>query len=414
MDAVQAGIDPEVAQATVGCVTRFATGMCVIIAVVKVGVYIYSGAAAVKTSALDSIGDLVANCITLYTGYRMNAIDEVNFPVGQARFEPIGVLVFSTLMASAMMANALNNVEDLLDTEEQSREDAIQTFFNATFGTEEKDENGDHEGYENAEAGFAKMAAILEDKGMSGEDLPGEVFKQIFPKNATTGKVNDDYETAWDTIGAESVEDLSLVWQCADLETLVDDQKKTYFTMAFLAVCAVYKLCLWQYCVQVAIPRSASSILVALASDKRNDCVATSFVITCMLIAIGFKEQMGEEVAEKIDPACSLILSLVIVYTWVSLMIPQMTCLSGKAVEAEVLEPLCGDVQAIVRESGGAVDVNSVKCYKSSAQNTVEVELAIPEQTVQYHKIDPVVKTLYSKIGEMEDVERILIVMPSR
>merc|ERR1719277_1235204 len=118
----------------VACTTRFATVMCVIIAIVKVMVYIKVKAAVVKTSALDSCGDLIANCITLYTSYKMSRVDIDKYPVGQSKMEPIGVLVFSTLMMAMMIANAISNVEDVMEDEEDVGAQAIGNFWKAMFG----------------------------------------------------------------------------------------------------------------------------------------------------------------------------------------------------------------------------------------------------------------------------------------
>lgn len=84
----------------VATITRFATVMCIAIAVAKVYAYTRTGAAVMKTSALDSLGDLVANVIALYTGYRVASPDTERYPVGLGRLEPIGVLIFSTLMGA--------------------------------------------------------------------------------------------------------------------------------------------------------------------------------------------------------------------------------------------------------------------------------------------------------------------------
>lgn len=413
MDAIQGGIDPEVAQATVKCVTRFATTMCVVIAVVKIAVYFYSKAAVVKTSALDSLGDLVANCITLYTGYRINLPDPEHYPIGQTKFEPIGVLVFSTLMASAMMANAINNIEELLDEEEKSREEAIEIFFQAMFGKKnENDDAPEDEPYGDKESLQANFEPINHEVGKvlkklkEDKKVPEDIgFMRIFKDDASW-----NFTTAWDDISENPDEKtLSFVNECADKETVFDEVSKLFFTLGFLGCCALYKLCLWQYCLQIAIPQSASTILVALANDKRNDFVATSFVITCMLVGHFFEEQIGEEYVEKIDPGASLILSSVIVYTWVSLMLPQVSILSTSSVDPEILEPMMNDVHQTVLPN---LSAGKVVCYKSSAQNTVEVSLEIPDKTQPYSQIDQVVQNLYSKLNAMEDVERVLIVLP--
>eukprot|EP00746_Dinoflagellata_sp_MGD_P005557 gnl/MRDRNA2_/MRDRNA2_110776_c0_seq1.p1 gnl/MRDRNA2_/MRDRNA2_110776_c0~~gnl/MRDRNA2_/MRDRNA2_110776_c0_seq1.p1 ORF type:complete len:476 (+),score=97.66 gnl/MRDRNA2_/MRDRNA2_110776_c0_seq1:92-1519(+) len=404
LDAMHGGIDPQVAQSTVKCVTRFATVMCVAIAIVKIGVYLWSKAAVVKTSALDSIGDLVANCITLYTGFAMNTIDPVTYPVGQRNFEPIGVTVFTTLMASAMFANALNNVEDLLDEGELSREDAIQAFFNAAFGDKAETDEGTE--YVNMTQNFqAVKSKLITGCGVDPANLPTPLLQKVFAADNVT-----DAWASIDEVDEEDESKRSIVWEAADEPTILDTKNKLFGTVIFLGCCATYKLCLWQYCVWVAIPRSASSILVALANDKRNDCVATSFVIICMLVGFFFKKQLGEDIAEKIDPGASLVLSLVIVYTWITLLLPQISVLSRKTVEEEILGGMMYAAQDTVR--GTDVEIDTLKCYKSSAENTVEVEISVPDRKAMFKDVIPTVKSLHTTLAGMEEVERVLIVLP--
>lgn len=128
-DANAAGIDENEAMKIVACTTRFATGMCVIIAIVKVSIYLKTKQDVVRTSALDSLGDLLANCISLYTGYRMTKNEPQRYPMGQGKFANIGCLVFSTFMFSLMFGNALGNIEGLIESPDQIGKKAISRLF---------------------------------------------------------------------------------------------------------------------------------------------------------------------------------------------------------------------------------------------------------------------------------------------
>merc|ERR1719414_397272 len=85
--------------------------------------------------------------------------------------------------------------------------------------------------------------------------------------------------------------------------------KTLLFQNAFLGCCATYKLGLFIYVQFVAIPKTGSTVLQALANDKRNDFNATSFVITITFFAAACKNSLGD-FAEMIDPLASLLLSL--------------------------------------------------------------------------------------------------------
>lgn len=396
-DALHVGIDPVQAQNLVKCTTRFATFMCVIIVFVKVGVYLSHPSAIVKTSALDSLGDLVANGITLYTGYRMRMVEPMKFPVGQGKFEPIGVVVFSTLMASAMNVNAINNLEDLMASPEASRRDAVEQFFDTIFAKNEPDPEADRAKKNReleTEPGFLKFQKIVGD-GITGHDLP--ILKKIV-KAKTAAEAKEVLE---DTIRI-----------VAEEETPEEEYEATWFTVKFLGCCAVYKFWLWLYCIKHAIPKSGSTILVALATDKRNDFMATSFGICCLLIGHYGKEggHMSEETAEKIDPGASLIYSSWIIYTWVVLIIEQVVTLSQRSVP-EIRDPLLEAMPSIVQGSG--CEVGALQCYTSSSKHIVEIELLVKDPSAPFSAVNEICSKVRTQVSHMEDIERCIVTVSS-
>lgn len=54
-------------------------------------------------------------------------------------------------------------------------------------------------------------------------------------------------------------------------------RKKLYRIIPAGSLNLLLRCCLWLYCIYFAIPKSGSSVLVALATDKRNDFICTSF-----------------------------------------------------------------------------------------------------------------------------------------
>jgi divalent metal cation (Fe/Co/Zn/Cd) transporter len=366
--------------------------MCVIIVIVKVFVYIKSGAAVVRTSALDSCGDLVANTITLYTGYRMSSVDLKQYPVGQAKFEPIGVTVFATLMASAMFANALGNFEDLMSEAEKERDEAVGDFYDALFGTHVESEGEKHE-FNDPEVGFAALRAVV---SPDNRTKISEFFTKILAsEDFPTSKAAAEETMNW----AAEVEDPELQWP-----TLM-------FQNGFLGCCGLYKCCLWLYCLLYAIPATGSCVLVALANDKRNDFIACSFVVTTSFLAYALNDWLNEVWdADKIDPLSSLILSSVIVYTWVSLLGEQVTVLSQRSADADVLEPIRDVVRDTIRGTSCDVDGSDVKAYFSSYKYTVEVDLTVINRETPYSEVYATTSKLKQKILELDDMERALII----
>lgn len=384
-------LDEESSQRLVGLVTRFATVMCVVIAFIKVGVYIISQAAVVKTSALDSVGDLIANMITLYTGYRMARTDNKMYPIGNGRFEPIGVLIFSTLMAALMFGNALGNLEEITNSSEIGRGDAVNNFWGAMFGTHKEDDGNKHS-WENPEAGYEKLHTLVRGTDIS-EFMSNVVAKSPNLKDSQKNKVFKD-TVLW----AAEEEDPELEWG------------KLLFQNGFLACCATYKCCLWLYITMVAYPKTKATVLQALANDKRNDFIATSLVIVVTFSAKIFeqhlKDAFGEAAPEKVDPLTSMILSCAIIYTWAILLREQVLFLSSPSVEVEILD-------SIERELNG-VDTGyttEIVAYYSSCKPVVEVSLKVNDGQVPFSTVAGVQKKIEDKLQAMDcDFERVIVI----
>jgi len=388
---VQGHMAPEAAVRMVGNITKFATVMCVVIAVIKVGVYLVVKSAVVKTSALDSMGDLIANMITMYTGYRMAQVDIKNFPIGQSRFEPVGVLVFSTLMAAMMFGNALGNLEDILDGGETEREEAVGRFWQSLFGNVVEKE-GDVFEWPDAAEGWKKFQSAVAPVA-SGAGLIG---------NITEALKEEDFEKATkaleDTIGV-----------CSEVEDPELKYNNLVFQDGFLACCATYKFCLWLFVACYAAPKTGSTVLVALGNDKRNDFVATSFVIICSILTYKYEDELNEVMdglADKMDPIASLLLSSVIIYTWCCLLREQVVALSGVTVEEEMLDVITAKVKNVVGSSEYDPDV---KAYYSSHHQTVEVDLVVVNGDKPFKDVHAMCDKVKKTVQDTDEVERVVV-----
>ncbi|CAE7032501.1 MTPC3, partial [Symbiodinium sp. CCMP2456] len=366
----------------VKCTTRFATVMCVIIATVKVSIYLYSGAEVVRTSALDSLGDLMANMITLYTGYRMTNVDLKKYPVGQKKFQSIGCLVFSTLMFALMFGNALGNLESLIESKDDIGYMAITRFFQQTTGSiSDFDEWKDDLTCKEGSCEWKKAA--------DGAKKINNPLKQFFAVNG------DEAEKKTYASQPDQLTRGEIVQQIADYENEAEQWQQLTTQNLFLGCCATYKFCLWMYCISYAIPKSGSSVLVALATDKRNDFLCTSFVILSTFFAAIFPELTGKFISdEKVDPLVSLLLSFFIMYTWSELMMEHMTLLSEQVANEEFCEGVRKEVFDVVKGSPCGVAGDDIKVYMSGMGNTIEVTLTVNAGSTQFAAVGDVVQKL--------------------
>lgn len=393
-EALKAGVDPEEAQQIVNCMTWFATIMCVVFAVAKLTLWISINMAIVKTSTLDSLGDLVASIVSLYTGIKMNQDDPINFPVGQAMMEPIGVLTFSTLMAAMMFQNALGNIEELLEEQETSNEEAIGRFVDGVFGVHEFDSDEHTHQWTDVTSGYDKFKRAVVRRKNADQNTP-PIMQSILNAESFE-KVNEDEEI------------LNHIERAADIENEALAAGKLWFTVYFLLFCTAYKIGLWIWLVCISIPKTGgSSILQALADDQQNDSLSTIFCIVAMILAKYYEAELGDW-ADKIDPLSSLVLSLYITYCWVCTAMEQITFLSSKTAPTEAQEPFQQAIEGVVH--GTNLKVDKVSCYQFGAQYTVEASLIVtkPDKT-DFATVAEVVGQTKSAVSKMEDVERVIV-----
>mmetsp|Transcript_25951 Transcript_25951/g.46913 ORF Transcript_25951/g.46913 Transcript_25951/m.46913 type:complete len:458 (-) Transcript_25951:114-1487(-) len=400
LDANEAGIQSDEAVEVVKCTTRFATVMCVIIAFVKVSLYFATGQqlSCVKTSALDSLGDLVANIITLYTGYRMTNLDTSRYPVGQSKFQNIGCLVFSTLMFALMFGNALNNLETLMETKDEVGYKAISRFF---YQTEAVGKFADWHADVKLENAAREIYVWNEDE--SAEEIRNPL-KPFFAQSgdedekAMAKEMEDNVTRAWVVEQTSNYENEAQLWE------LLKTQNK------FLACCATYKFCLWLYCVMVAIPKSGSSILVALATDKRNDFICTGSIVVLTTLAFLCKDSLSAVISEDaVDPFVSLILSFFIMYNWSELMVEHCTVLSQEAASEDFELAVRTEINQVLHGTVCCAFDKDVKVYFSSNKFTVEVVLTVLSDNVLHSAVSAVAAEVEMQVSRLEDIERVIV-----
>jgi divalent metal cation (Fe/Co/Zn/Cd) transporter len=400
-DASNAGLDKDQATQIVKCTTYFASMMCVVIAVVKVSIYFATKQDVVRTSALDSLGDLMANCITLYTGVRMRQIDLKRYPAGQGKFQNIGCLVFSTLMFSLMFGNALGNLESLVESEDDVGFKAVSRFFYMNkygdLNTGDFKKWSDEVAYDDAEDEY---------QWSEGVDNVDNFLKKYYMQHG------NDYEKEFAVKDENYPSVVKRGWLVKEVAQYESDAKKAedlWTQNTFLGACATYKLCLWMYCIWYAIPKSGSSVLKALANDKRNDCVGTYSVIIATTLAYMFRRTLPIS-ADKVDPLVSLFLSAFIMYSWSTLMVEHMTILSMEAGSDEFCEGVREVIEAAVQNSPCEINKpDDIKIYHSSEKHTIEVHLAIRDPSTAFGEIATFCKSLRKKLQPLPDVENVVL-----
>jgi len=402
-DAREADIsDTNEAQRIVQCTTRFATVMCVIIATIKVSVYMYTKTDVVKTSALDSMGDLMANAITLYTGVRMAAVDRKRYPVGQAKFESLGCLVFSTLMFAMMFGNALGNLEGVLETNDDVGQWAVNRLFLQAAPYSELKEVAEMSKEFTPKKNEKEGKGTWLDAGANSFDNPLiKYFKEKGDDNEKTMiKNEDDYP--------KKVNMKWVVEKVSEYENEARKAEELFFQNVFLGMCATYKFCLWLYCLLYAIPKSGSNVLVALAADKRNDfCVTgTMIAVTSLAFKLGDTLPFPED---KVDPGLSLTLSCVIMFMWGQLVMEHLVILSQNCADPEYCEGVVAAISSSMASPCSFHD-DDVAIYVSAAsKHTVEACLTVENPGAAFKDIAATCENVRTSIERLEDIERVII-----
>lgn len=408
--AVQPGVSADEAMSIVKAVTRFATVMCVFIACVKVWLYFKTGQEVVRTSALDSLGDLLANCMTLYTGYRMTLIDTKRYPVGQGKFQSIGCLVFSTFMFALMFGNSLGNIESLIESKDEIGYAAISRFFYQTedlggsFTDWHKEVSWDksEEAYEwnTTEDGALKIATPM--KGFFAKQALDPDNEQA-ESEEKMGKALPDTMTRGE-----------IAHETAEYQNQEEQRDELAFQSIFLGICATYKCCLWLFCIFYAIPKTGSGVLVALATDKRNDFVGTFSVIIATNVAFKSRATLNDMglPEEKVDPLVSFVLSAFIMYSWSGLMIEHMTLLSQEAAQDDFVAGVKEEVKKVVQASPCRAPESGTVVFLSSDKHTIEVEIVAQDATSSWEDVSSTAAKVKRKLEQIEDVERVIVKFP--
>nr|AYW01709.1 MTP5 protein [Morus alba] len=83
----------------------------------KVYASVKSGSLAIIASTLDSLLDLLSGFILWFTAFSMETPNPYQYPIGKRRMQPLGILVFASVMATLGLQIILESVRTLLSDE---------------------------------------------------------------------------------------------------------------------------------------------------------------------------------------------------------------------------------------------------------------------------------------------------------
>ncbi|XP_019192799.1 PREDICTED: metal tolerance protein 11 isoform X2 [Ipomoea nil] len=83
----------------------------------KVYASIQSGSLAIIASTLDSLLDLLSGFILWFTAFSMQTPNPYQYPIGKKRMQPLGILVFASVMATLGLQIILESVRTLISEE---------------------------------------------------------------------------------------------------------------------------------------------------------------------------------------------------------------------------------------------------------------------------------------------------------
>ncbi|XP_020579611.1 metal tolerance protein 5 [Phalaenopsis equestris] len=87
--------------------------------VAKVYASVRSGSLAIIASTLDSLLDLLSGFILWFTAFSMQTPNPYQYPIGKRRMQPLGILVFASVMATLGLQIILESVRSLVSDESE-------------------------------------------------------------------------------------------------------------------------------------------------------------------------------------------------------------------------------------------------------------------------------------------------------
>ncbi|ERN19138.1 hypothetical protein AMTRI_Chr10g232720 [Amborella trichopoda] len=91
----------------------------IVLFIAKVYASVRSGSLAIIASTLDSLLDLLSGFILWFTAFSMQTQNPYQYPIGKKRMQPLGILVFASVMATLGLQIILESVRTLISDEDE-------------------------------------------------------------------------------------------------------------------------------------------------------------------------------------------------------------------------------------------------------------------------------------------------------
>ncbi|CAI0411463.1 unnamed protein product [Linum tenue] len=98
---------------------RISNAANLVLFVAKVYASVRSGSLAIIASTLDSLLDLLSGFILWFTAFSMQTPNPYQYPIGKKRMQPLGILVFASVMATLGLQIILESARALMSNEKE-------------------------------------------------------------------------------------------------------------------------------------------------------------------------------------------------------------------------------------------------------------------------------------------------------
>ncbi|CAI0411465.1 unnamed protein product [Linum tenue] len=108
---------------------RISNAANLVLFVAKVYASVRSGSLAIIASTLDSLLDLLSGFILWFTAFSMQTPNPYQYPIGKKRMQPLGILVFASVMATLGLQIILESARALMSNAQDHFFDVVTNFI---------------------------------------------------------------------------------------------------------------------------------------------------------------------------------------------------------------------------------------------------------------------------------------------
>ncbi|CAO3698063.1 hypothetical protein G6F70_005733 [Rhizopus microsporus] len=194
----------------------------------------------------------------------------------------------------------------------------------------------------------------------------------------------------------------SCLMSCVALFLIIESAQKlvendhspdlTYLAIGFVSSALAVKLLLFIYCQSLSKFNSAK----VLAQDHRNDLLVNSLGLTTGIV--------GSRIAPWVDPVGSIIIALIILYSWTSTLIEHIPMVVGKSADTQFLNT----ITYIALTHPGVTMVDTCRAYYAGNNLFVEVDIVLPP-TMELRESHDIGEALQTKLESLPDIERAFV-----